>query len=934
VKGLQVGDTLEYESHTEIISPLIPGQFWFNYSFFRGPVALQEELQISVPRGRYVQVKNRDVQPTSSDQGDVRIYDWKTANLKPTSSQDKKDTDSADSADADDEIPSVQLTSFHSWDEVGQWFKSLVDTQAAVTPAIQAKADAVTMSAASYSDKVHALYDFVSTKVRYVGISLGIGRYQPHAAADVLSSDFGDCKDKHTLFSSLLAAKNIKAVPALINSGAKIDPDVPSPGQFDHVITALPQDKGYLFLDTTPEVAPYGLLMSSLRDKQALVIPAEGPATLMETPKDPPFRPYDHFSADATLDEAGTLASKNQMTFRGDTEVVFRAILRQAGPAKWNDVMQSVMSNLGFAGTVSEVSAGSPDATDTPFQITYNYNRKEYSDWANRQITPPMPPFIIPNVSDDKKTTKPLKIGSPEEMLYQATLKLPAGSAPALPVAVNLHESFADYRAAYSFADGTIHAERRLTTKVSEIPVAQIEAYRAFVKAIVDDEDTYIPLRGGSSVSSTSIAAPRDSQGTPEALAFLRETQRAAQGGDVPAALDAAQQAVDADPQFSIGWLVLGSLQVSMHKEDQGVVSLKKAIALNASDPSRYEPIAAELVKTHQEQGALDIWRALETARPDDTNPPVQIAGILMGRKQYSDAVKELEPVAQKNPNDVAVLMQLGQAYFHLPNKEKGSEFIVRAANMTHDAKSLNNAAYLLADNGVHLDEALRYAQDAARQAESATANISLSDLTLADVRSMPAMAADWDTMGWVQYQLGHLDAAEKYLNSAWRLTQSPLMADHLGQVYEKEGKKHDAALAYSHALASGENAPEGTDKRLDAVQKGVRFQDQEHPDAIALQDARTTKIPWKFTQYESAEFFVLFGPGSKVVDAKYVSGSQALQNATKVIAATHFDEPIPDDSSAQILRRGLLSCGNSPAAGAGQCLFVLYPAAQVNSVK
>ena len=86
------------------------------------------------------------------------------------------------------------------------------------------------MSATSYTDKVHALYDFVSTKFRYVGISLGIGRYQPHAAADVLSNDFGDCKDKHTLFTALLAAENIKAVPVLINSSAKIDPDVPSPG--------------------------------------------------------------------------------------------------------------------------------------------------------------------------------------------------------------------------------------------------------------------------------------------------------------------------------------------------------------------------------------------------------------------------------------------------------------------------------------------------------------------------------------------------------------------------------------------------------------------------------------------------------------------------------------------------------------------------------
>jgi transglutaminase-like putative cysteine protease len=325
VKGLQVGDTLEYSAQTQVTKPLISGQFWYTHEFLHGVVALQQELQIGVPRERYVKVKSPDVQPATRDEGAARIYDWKTASLEPTT--DQKSADAAD----DNKVPDVQLTSFRSWDEVGQWFKSLVDPQAAVTPAIQAKAAAVTTSATSNNDKVRALYDFVSLKFRYVGISLGIGRYQPHSATDVLNADFGDCKDKHTLFAALLAAENIKAVPVLMNSSAKIDPDVPSPGQFDHVITALPQGDGYQFLDTTPEVAPYGLLMGTLRDKQALVIPAQGPATLVQTPKDPPFPPYDHFTTDATLDNAGTLVANTQMNFRGDDEVLFRALMRRAG---------------------------------------------------------------------------------------------------------------------------------------------------------------------------------------------------------------------------------------------------------------------------------------------------------------------------------------------------------------------------------------------------------------------------------------------------------------------------------------------------------------------------------------------------------------------------------------------------------------------------
>jgi hypothetical protein len=200
-----------------------------------------------------------------------------------------------------------------------------------------------------------------------VGVSLGIGRYQPHSAADVLSNDYGHCKDKHTLFAALLAAVGIKAFPALINSTEKIDTDVPSPGQFDHVITALPQESGFLFLDTTPEVAPYGLLLSVLRDKQSLVIPETGRSQLVPTPADPPFKSFFHFQVDGKLDETGTLTSKMQMTLRGDDELVYRVVMRQASQSRWKEVMQQISMNLGFGGTVDDVTAGE--------------NRRTVSDW-------------------------------------------------------------------------------------------------------------------------------------------------------------------------------------------------------------------------------------------------------------------------------------------------------------------------------------------------------------------------------------------------------------------------------------------------------------------------------------------------------------------------------------------------------------------------
>jgi hypothetical protein len=61
---------------------------------------------------------------------------------------------------------------------------------------------------------------------------------------------------------------------ALVNSSWKLDAEVPSPGQFDHNWLLAAGQKRVVWLDTTPEVPPFGYLVLRLRDKGALVMSA------------------------------------------------------------------------------------------------------------------------------------------------------------------------------------------------------------------------------------------------------------------------------------------------------------------------------------------------------------------------------------------------------------------------------------------------------------------------------------------------------------------------------------------------------------------------------------------------------------------------------------------------------------------------------------
>ena len=156
-------------------------------------------------------------------------------------------------------------------------------------------------------------------------------------------------------------------------------------------------------------------------------------------------------------------------------------------------------------------------------------------------------------------------------------------------------------------------------------------------------------------------------------------------------------------------------------------------------------------------------------------------------------------------------------------------------------------------------------------------------------------LAAYWDTLGWVYFRMGQFDKAENYLRPAWMMTQDPVIADHLQQVYDKQKKKRQVAR-----------------------------------DSQALQDLRTVKLGKLASKHASAEFFLLFAPGPKVVDTKFISGSPELADAGKKLAAAKFEVPFPENSDVQIIRRGVLDCEPELPG----CLFVLIPPRSVRSVR
>ena len=565
VPSLRPGDVLEYEVVRTITNPLAPNQFWTSFNFAETGVVLDEQLEINVPKARHITMKAKPgYDPKITDEGDRRIYRWTHSHLKDEASNGKRQRSPKDA----DQIPSVQLTTFESWEEVGAWYAFLEHSRRQPDDAIKAKAAELVQGKADDMEKVKALYDYVSRNVRYVSLSFGLGRIQPHAASEVLANGYGDCKDKNTLLAALLQSQGIESSSVLIGFQHKLDPDVPSPSQFDHVITRVPIGGKDIWLDTTSGVLPFQMLMQPTRDKQALLISQDGKSRLVRTPADLPFQASDQTHVNASLNETGKLTTQISATMRGDREVGFRFALRQMPANHWKDLFSNMLQRAGMKGAdISNLQVSDPSDTDNPLRISLDASASNFFDWSARESKIKMPFMQMslggePGFDEDEKTPeKVIKLGTPSDAQVEVRLKVPDKFTVHAPIGVDLRRDYAEYHSSYKVEGDQITCIRNLKVLVRELPYERLQDYAAFQRAVGADQAQDIIL-DNKSPGTAGVASN-------ESVADLNESGiQALKNSNFQLAVDLLQRVVQQEPKHKSAWNNLGRAYLGLNQND------------------------------------------------------------------------------------------------------------------------------------------------------------------------------------------------------------------------------------------------------------------------------------------------------------------------------------------------------------------------------
>jgi transglutaminase-like putative cysteine protease/tetratricopeptide (TPR) repeat protein len=905
VVGLRPGDALEYRTTMETQTPLAANEFWLEYKFPAYVAVTEARLEVDVPKLRELKLKSPDRKYTTTESGDRVTYTWVVQNVLP----DRRKIEPEDIQQKIEELqkPDVQLTTFKDWQQVARWYAKLQGERVVVNDVVQKKAAELTRGATTPREKAQRLYDFVSKDIRYVSLSFGVGRFQPHPANEVLQGSYGDCKDKHTLLSALLRAAGIQSYPVLIGSERKLDEEIPSPSQFDHVITAARIEKDLTFLDSTAEVAPFGLILSQLRDKQALLVAEGAEGGLHKTPPSSPVKNSMSYSLDGTLGEAGALDATVELSATGDTAVPLRSMLRSTSQADWQRIADSLSLAEGGQGEVTKFEVVALDDAYQPLRIRYKYHRDSYVRVPSTDENFfPFPQLAWPAIAKKTKTGEPLNVGPAMEVHHKLHLQFASNYTLTAPQEIRMSRDYGEFSSSYRIANHVLDAERTLILKVDQVPAsrrAEVDSLRSVAMNNAAQTMSCSARPAMNAVHAASLPAGTSVQ------ELRKAGTKALQQRDFRTASELLKRVVEQQPSDEDAWDELGRAYAGSDDHSNAVLAFQKQVAVNAYHKRAYDDLGAELQRQGKYEEAINAYGKQLDNNPVDRNARKNHALLLAQMKRDKEALTELQAFAATPPQDLDVDLALAQLYASSGDAEKSRALLSKVIGSSSPVSGSDVFSAAMR-NDIDPEATLHDAAEIAGEIGEAFDEGEYNDNPDAALPAMQFLALQWARMGWANVLRGQRLDGIRYLDSAWTLSQSGAIANRLAQIYSKAGDASRAKHYLTLAVASGGSESELSHTELAKLDSSGGI-DSGKGRAELLQ-MRSIKLSATKKANGTAEFLFVFDGTSKPERVEFRKGDSDLRNADDMLRDASYPVAFPDVSSVKIVRRGTLSCQSS----------------------
>jgi tetratricopeptide (TPR) repeat protein len=302
-------------------------------------------------------------------------------------------------------LPFVVVSSFDDWRALGRWWWQLSKDTLAPTPRIRELADEIVADAGARTtfEKITAVYDYVTRKLRYVAILLGIGGWRPIEPESTVQTGYGDCKASAALMVSLYRALGIEAYPVLVRTRDRgaIKWDQAALGLFNHMICAVPFQEGFglddvhtkltipgdefgslLYLDGTTDFSTWWELPSGDQGVTVYVCTPDG-GYFADTPFYPADDNFIYSRTRFVLDTEGNAVGHRELDYGARLSPERRADNQQT---EMQETDLEVYWNRRYPGT-DVYAVNISDVTDMDDNVHYSYDLRVPS-LARREASP------------------------------------------------------------------------------------------------------------------------------------------------------------------------------------------------------------------------------------------------------------------------------------------------------------------------------------------------------------------------------------------------------------------------------------------------------------------------------------------------------------------------------------------------------------------
>ena len=503
IGGIAPGTILDFSWTTERLKPVLPGDFFSGWRVTTGRLVRRSRFVVDVPELLTPRIDEQNWRwpKQVATRAGRRTYVWATKEVQPIDGEPYAASDNS-------VYVGITVAGRIGWSDVTRWYAGLSKDRYTLTPELETKLAELVRGSRTLDDSLRAVHRWVAQDLRYVSLSLGIGGYQPRVPASVLQTQYGDCKDKATIFIAMARRLGAKAYPVLLSSRGGVERELPSISQFDHMIAALERPGGkYLFLDLTSEQTPWGELPPSEQGEFALVVHDDGRGEEMTMPLDSASANRSVITIASELSPAGVLSGRYTEQRTGTQQYALRgAFARDFSAGEKEQIARSLADRIftGASGDSLELTDGRDLSAIPRYAVSFRTSRAVQASGGTRILTLPLrnyaAPGLITELESRGERRYPIDVEQVVGMVDDMTelrLRLPEGWRARLPEDVSANSVFGTYHATYKQTGRDVLVTRRMSGSRGIQPPERIAELLAWLREVAKDDVAFLVIEEG-----------------------------------------------------------------------------------------------------------------------------------------------------------------------------------------------------------------------------------------------------------------------------------------------------------------------------------------------------------------------------------------------------------------------------------------------------